>query len=63
MASQSHNDTFIYKFGHEIYPVYDMECDRVSRILVLGGIDIQNPTGDQSKFPCTQIDFLQEVPS
>ena len=63
MASSSHNDTFVYNFGHEIYPVYDYECDRVNRILVLGGIDLQNPASDQSKFPCTQIDFLQEVPS
>ena len=62
VASLNQNDSFIYRFGHEIYPVYDMECDRVSKILVLGGIDLMNPSGDKGKFPCTQIDFASEMP-
>ena len=38
-----------YRYGSSIYPIYDWECDRVNRILILGGINLSNPT-----------DFLKE---
>lgn len=34
------SDSFKYRFGASVYPIYDMECDRVSKILILGGIDM-----------------------
>ena len=54
------SDSFKYRLGASIYPVYDMECDRVSKILILGGIDIQEK--NQSTFPVTQIDFMEKLP-
>ena len=32
-----------YRFGVSLFPIVDLECDRVNRVLVFGGIDIKNP--------------------
>jgi hypothetical protein len=42
-------DSFKYRLGASVYPIYDMECDRVSKILILGGIDVQEH--DVNTFP------------
>lgn len=36
---------FEYRFGASIYPIFDVECDRVSRVLLFGGIDLRKPFG------------------
>jgi hypothetical protein len=32
-----------YRHGGAVYPILDWDCDRVNRILIFGGINIQNP--------------------
>jgi hypothetical protein len=54
------SDSFKYRFGASVYPIYDMECDRVSKILILGGIDMQER--DQQAFPVTQVEFMEKLP-
>lgn len=63
---------FEYRFGASIYPIFDVECDRVSRVLLFGGIDLRKPFGgtkeQESKndgakrsLPFAQFDFIQST--
>jgi hypothetical protein len=36
---------FDYRFGATIYPIFDVECDRVSRVLLFGGMSLKDPFG------------------
>ena len=60
-----------YRDGAAVYPIYDWDCDRVNRVLILGGINLQNPidyevkAGDDQQAPgviakmsLAQIDLL-----
>ena len=33
--------SFEYRFGSSIYPIFDVECDRVSRVILFGGVDLR----------------------
>lgn len=54
------SDSFKFRFGASVYPIYDMECDRVSKIMILGGIDMQDQ--EQQAFPVTQVQFMEKLP-
>jgi hypothetical protein len=38
-----------YRHGAAVYPIFDWDCDRVNRILIFGGINLQNPIDYQVK--------------
>ena len=60
IASASNELTCItneYRFGVSLFPIVDLECDRVNRVLVLGGIDIKNPEEESNDFHFMQLDF------
>lgn len=62
---------FEYRFGASIYPIFDVECDRVSRVLLFGGMDLRKPFGPtkqeeaeskgERSLPFAQFDFIQNT--
>ena len=60
---------FEFRFGASIYPIFDVDCDRVSRVLLFGGMDLRKPSGrdkngseDQpAGLPYAQFDFIQNL--
>lgn len=46
-----------YRFGASLFPIVDLECDRVNRVLVFGGIDIKNPKENATELSYMQLDF------
>ena len=51
--------TFEYRLGASLFPVVDVECDRVNRLLVFGGIDLSKP--NENKLVYRQIDFTSNM--
>jgi hypothetical protein len=51
--------TFEYMLGATLFPVVDIECDRVNRLLVLGGINLNKP--NENRFVYRQIDFTSST--
>lgn len=47
-----------FHYGATLYPILDPYCDRVSRVLLLGGIDLLNPLAEQDWLNFTQVDLL-----
>lgn len=46
LASMTNDRTCLtdeYRFGTSVFPIVDLDCDRVNRVLVFGGINIKNP--------------------
>ena len=62
---------FEFRFGATLYPIFDVECDRVSRVLLFGGMDLRKPfdegektSGDkkgQRAIQFAQFDFIQNT--
>ena len=50
-----------YRFGASLFPIVDLECDRVNRVLVLGGIGIKNPKEETNELQYMQLDFTSSM--
>lgn len=53
--------TIDFRFFSAIQPIYDQECDRVSRVLVLGGFTLDDSLKQHTEMPFLQLDFTCEA--
>ena len=50
-----------YRFGTSLFPIVELDCDRVDRVLIFGGIDIKNPVEQTNELPYVQLDFTGNI--
>ena len=50
-----------YRFFSSLLPIYDEECDRVTRVLVLGGFTMEDSLKKHTTLPLWQIDFTSKA--
>lgn len=46
-----------YRFSPSLFPILDQDCGRVNRVLVLGGINLDEPSKGSTDLPLLQLDF------
>ena len=64
LASMTNDRTCLtdeYRFGTSVFPIVDLDCDRVNRVLIFGGINIKNPSEQSNELYYNQIDFTANI--